>query len=102
MTPEVGPQSYGFWPPQSAIDELNKACLLQNLTTAHVLLNYGEAEEIDPEEILTAYDGTLSLMVKKYGLLAGELTLRVNSHGRPVRKTPHRRAQLPNQAKWPI
>jgi len=31
MTPEVGPGTFGFWPPASAIDNLNKSVLRQNL-----------------------------------------------------------------------
>ncbi|MEM9821118.1 MAG: M14 family metallopeptidase, partial [Bacteroidota bacterium] len=75
FTPEVGPSNLGFWPPQTAIDQLNKSALLLNLTTAHLLLNYGEAEEVDPSNYLAGLDGNLTLNLKKYGLLGGDLSL---------------------------
>lgn len=74
MTPEVGPQ---FWPTQAEIDGLNKDCLLQNLTAAHLLLNYGEAEEVDGQTVLSSLNGSIDLRLKKYGLQAGTLTLTV-------------------------
>ena len=78
LTPEVGPGTFGFWPPQSAIDELNRSVLLQNLVTAHLLLNYGEAEEVDGLNFITETEGTFRFNLKKYGLEAGDLSLTVN------------------------
>jgi carboxypeptidase T len=89
MTPEVGPGNFGFWPPQSAIDELNKSTLLQNLTTAHLLLNYGEAAEQNSSNNITAYEGTLDMAIKKYGLQIGDLTLNVTGIGTKVTVTPN-------------
>ncbi len=77
MTPEVGPSSYGFWPPQSAIDELNKSCVFQNLTTAHLLLNYGIVREANAQTTVDALSGDLELEVEKLGLMNGGLTLEV-------------------------
>ncbi len=74
MTPEVGGNNVGFWPAQSDIDQLNKSCLRQNLVTAHLLLNFGEAEELNAEQFITDFNGTLNLRVKKYGLADGDLT----------------------------
>ena len=84
FTPEVGDVNFGFWPPQNQIDRLNKSALLQNLTTAHLLLNYGEATEVNPENILTNREGSLEMNLKKYGLLAGELSLTVSAIGNNV------------------
>ena len=42
MAPEVGPAVHGFWPPLSAIDQLNKENLWQNLSAAALLKPYGE------------------------------------------------------------
>lgn len=78
MTPEVGPGGFGFWPPQTAIDELNKSTVLMNLTTPHLVLNYGQAVELDAVNSLSETSGTLSLQIKKYGLLDGDLTLTVS------------------------
>ena len=58
LTPEV--RATGFWPLQSEIDQLNKSCLVQNLTTAHLLLNYADATELFPEDIILSSEGTLS------------------------------------------
>jgi len=77
MTPEVGPGSYGFWPPQSAIDELNKSCLKQNLVTAHLLLNYGATRETNPQPSITSLNGDIELEVEKLGLQNGTLTLEI-------------------------
>lgn len=77
-TPEVGPGSFGFWPPESMIDELNKSCLLQNLTAAHLLLNYLEAKD-NSEEILTTANGTVGLALKRYGLMDGSATVSVSA-----------------------
>ncbi len=79
LTPEVGPGSFGFWPPQSAIDQLNKSVLLQNLVTAHLLLNYGEAEEVAPVNFITGEQGTFTFNLKKYGLATGTLNLNVSA-----------------------
>ncbi len=77
LTPEVGPGNFGFWPPESEIDNLNKSVLLQNLVTAHLLLNYGEAEEINSSNFITAQEGSLNFTLNKYGLASGELTLSI-------------------------
>jgi len=81
LTPEVGPGTFGFWPPASAIDNLNKSVLRQNLVSAHLLLNYGEAEEIDALDFLTQREGTFEFNLKKFGLLSGELNLRITPIG---------------------
>jgi len=75
-TPEVGPGFFGFWPPENFIDELNKSCLLQNLTAAHLLLNYGEVTDLS-EEILSTTEGVIQLRLKKFGLMEGPITLSV-------------------------
>ncbi len=78
MTPEVGPGFFGFWPPQSAIDQLNKSCLLQNLKTANLVLNYAEVEG-QSGGLLATQEGEIRLMVKKYGLMEGPLTLSLSA-----------------------
>ncbi|HHJ50545.1 MAG TPA: T9SS type A sorting domain-containing protein [Phaeodactylibacter sp.] len=71
LTPEVGPS---FWPAPSQIDELNKSVMLQNLTAAHLLLNYVEVEETNPQVNILA-DGQIELSAKQYGLQAGAVDL---------------------------
>lgn len=75
MTPETGPGTFGFWPPQSAIDQLNKSSLQLNLKAAHLLLNYGEAQEVIALNTLSESNGSLEMRVKKSGLVPGTLTL---------------------------
>ncbi len=71
MTPEVGPS---FWPTPQQIDELNKSVMRQNITAAELLLNYVEAEEIDPQNNIFS-DGQISLRAKQYGLQAGTVNI---------------------------
>jgi len=74
MTPEVGPGSFGFWPPQSAIDEFNKSCLLMNLTAAHLVHNFGLVTDKSPE-IITTLQGEIEFSLKKHGLKTGLLSV---------------------------
>lgn len=67
MTPEVGPQ---FWPTQAQIDDLNKSTMKMNLTTAHLLLNYGIVKP-QGELVINKLNGTLDFSVKKLGLKQG-------------------------------
>ncbi len=75
MTPEVGPS---FWPAPSQIDDLNKSVMRQNLTAAHLLLNYTEVEELSPSDYLSA-SGQLQLSAKKYGLQSGSTEIWVEA-----------------------
>ena len=78
VTPEVGPENYGFWPPESEIDNINKSNLLQNITAAHLLLNYAEVEG-SGGSLLTEATGLLPIDLKKYGLATGDLTISVTA-----------------------
>ena len=79
MTPEVGPDIYGFWPPASEINQVVKSALLLNLTTAHLVHNYGLATDIDGP----VYDQTgtppINVELRRYGLDPGTLTLSLES-----------------------
>lgn len=100
MTPEVGPGSFGFWPPQSAIDELNKSCMFQNLTTAHLLLNYGIAKETNPQPIVNNLTDDIELELEKLGLMNGSLTLAVTPvTGNVVVNTGQQTLNLPAWSK---
>lgn len=72
MTPEVGPGNYGFWPPASAIDALNKSSMYMNLATAHLVLNYGE---LVPENnrFIEDLQGDIKFDLSKFGLAQGAL-----------------------------
>jgi carboxypeptidase T len=77
MTPEVGPGNFGFWPPQSAIDDLNKTCMYMNLATAHLALNYGE---LTPESsrFISGLQGKIEFDLQKFGLGQGALKVSLN------------------------
>lgn len=74
MTPEVGDFDFGFWPPQSAIDRLNKSALRQNIVTALLPQNYGELEDNSGNNLF-AQSGTLPFNFKKFGLADGMITI---------------------------
>lgn len=78
FTPEVGPETYGFWPPISAIDGLNKDNLWQNISAAGLLKPYGEVIDLNPNA-LTAKEGTLSFNVQNIGLETGDFTVTVQT-----------------------
>lgn len=78
MAPEVGPLIYGFWPPVSAIDQLNKENLWQNLSAAGLLKSYGEVIDNTPD-VLAAAQGVLFLDVVNIGLEEGILNVQVRS-----------------------
>jgi hypothetical protein len=82
MTPEVGPGLYGFWPPQNAIDRLNKENLWQNISAAGLLKAYGDVIELGPNTLADA-SGNLNFELKNIGLEAGTFKIRVvaNSAG---------------------
>ncbi len=76
MTPEVGSGNYGFYPPEDVIIDLCKSVMLQNLTTAHLVLNYGLAEDLTAD-IYTATTDAFSYNLRKYGLGSGALTVSI-------------------------
>jgi len=76
MTPEVGPGTWGFWPPASAIDDLNKLNMTMNLTTAHLVLNYGVLTP-GGDRYLSQQQGSILFSLKKMGLAPGLLTVKL-------------------------
>lgn len=77
-TPEVGPGTFGFWPPASAIDRLNKGVLWQNLAMANLVHYYVEVRDRAPQR-LDSLQGELSLHLQRYGLQDGSATLTVTA-----------------------
>ncbi len=75
LTPEVGDGNFGFWPPESEIDRLNKSALKQNLLAAHILLNYAEAQEQNSGDYIFDLQGVLDFDVFKFGLLEGNVSV---------------------------
>ncbi|MCB0704521.1 MAG: immune inhibitor A [Saprospiraceae bacterium] len=74
MTPEVGPDSYGFWPTPDYIETLIQSTLLQNLTTAHLVLNFGLARDDSPL-FFTDWSSSIDYTLRRYGLMDGDLTV---------------------------
>jgi len=77
MTPEVGPQAFGFWPPSNAIIDLNKAVMSQNIIAANLLYNYLELFDNTPNTI-TDISGNFEFSAKEYGLRAGLQTVTIS------------------------
>ena len=78
MTPEVGPGSYGFWPPASAIDGLNKENLWQNISAAGLLKAYGNVVDLNPLRLANS-QGTLNFNFQNIGLESGTFTVSIQS-----------------------
>jgi len=78
VTPELGDVDWGFWPPESEIINLCNASLYKNITLAHLTQKYAVGTEIN-EDFLTSKEGTLEIMVKRFGLASGSLALTVES-----------------------
>lgn len=76
MTPEVGPQNFGFWPPANAIDQLNKSSLLMNLRTAHLVHSYAQIVDDSPK-IISQESGSIPLVLTNYGLASGDVTVSI-------------------------
>ncbi|MEL6853336.1 MAG: M14 family zinc carboxypeptidase, partial [Bacteroidota bacterium] len=75
MTPEAGPN---FWPPASQIQEVNRACLRQNMVTAHLVHSFVEWEENGPFSLPTT-NGQFKLELQQYGLQAGGVDVSVSA-----------------------
>ncbi|MFN8304254.1 MAG: M14 family zinc carboxypeptidase [Saprospiraceae bacterium] len=77
-TPEVGPGTYGFWPPQDAIDGLNKDNMWQNLAMAFCALRFGEANDLSSSSF-PLQNNTLPVQLRRYGFEDGPFTLTLTS-----------------------
>jgi hypothetical protein len=86
MTPEVGPGTWGFWPPSSAIDDLNRNCMRMNLLAAHLALNYGRLQLPD-ERYLTGLQQSQPFNLTKYGLASGALDVSLQTTSDLVQET---------------
>lgn len=76
MTPEVGSDSHGFWPATAEILPIVRGCLIQNLTAAHLLLNYGKLEDAEPYVVETT-SGHFNYDITRLGLETGTLTVEI-------------------------
>ena len=73
-TPEVGSSDYFFWPPASEIENLGKSMLVQNLTMAHLPLNFALVKELDGD-IITDIFSDFHFELNHYGLQDGNISL---------------------------
>ena len=73
-TPEVGPGSYGFWPPEDAIDGLNKENVWQNLSMALCALRFGEVTDQSNNSI-HLQNTSMPFEVRRFGFQDGPLTV---------------------------
>ena len=73
MTPEVGPNYFGFWPPRTAIEQINKASVYMNLALPRVQHNFGVAKDLSPR-FLPQISGTMPFSVQRFGRVSGNLT----------------------------
>jgi hypothetical protein len=76
MTPEAGPHDFGFWPPANDIEDLCRENIWQNLSAAHLLLNYAIVDEKDAP-FLTQVSGFINYELKSLGLLSDSLWVKV-------------------------
>lgn len=74
--PEVGPGSFGFWPPQNAIDGLNKDAIYMNLMAAHLTLNYGELQ-LNEYLYFSENEKSITYALTKYGLGDGDISVSI-------------------------
>ncbi len=74
LTPEAGENSMGFWPPQSAIIDICKENVHQNLAVPRMLLNLGEVTDASGSFVMDT-TGFWKYDVTRLGMMAGTLTV---------------------------
>jgi carboxypeptidase T len=67
MTPEVGPNSLGFWPPVNQITPISQSQVHQNITAARLIMNYAKAGDLMPE-IIASNSGHIKFDLTRLGL----------------------------------
>ncbi len=77
LTPEIGPAAYGFWPPESEIDFLNKTAFLMNKKAALCLLRFGEVFD-ESQKYFKEKNIEIPFSLVRYGFWDGDLTVRLN------------------------
>ncbi len=70
MTPEAG---YSFWASSNDIESICKDNMYQNLTAAHLILNFGQITD-QTSESLTAITGQINYDFKRFGFESGPMT----------------------------
>ncbi len=80
MTPEAGDDAHGFWPAAAQILPICRENVWQNLTTSHILHNYGRVTETSPLTY-TVLNDFVNYDVTRLGLRTGNLTVSVTPYG---------------------
>jgi len=76
LTPEIGTDSDGFWPPQHRITPLAKENVWMNLVQAHMPHVYGVTTNLDPERLTTS-SGYFHYNYERLGLQNGPVNISI-------------------------
>ena len=80
MTPEVGSDVHGFWPASGEILPLCRENLTQNLTAAHLLLDYATIKDKSAASY-NLLNGYIKYDLTRLGLLPGNFTVSIQPIG---------------------
>lgn len=80
MTPETGSDVHGFWPASAEILPLCRENLTQNLTAAHLLLDYAKVVDKSPA-VYSVLNGYIKYDLTRLGLLPGNFTVSIQPVG---------------------
>jgi carboxypeptidase T len=80
MTPEIGPDAEGFWPPSNRITDICNGLVWQNLAESHLAYKY--VEVIDRNStVIESLVGYLKFDVEALGLVPANYTVTITPHG---------------------
>ena len=78
FTPEVGPQTFAFWPPASAIDSLGEGTQYSNISMAWSLLKLGISTDLSEQEITTTTH-QVPVQLSNFSINTGTFTVKINN-----------------------
>lgn len=76
MTPEIGSDNFGFWPPSVEIDRICKENIFPNMRLSHYPHIYGVAADLEGN-IISADNGYFNFDVTRFGLTDGDFTVSI-------------------------
>lgn len=76
ITPEIGSDAHGFWPPQSEIENICQENVWMNKTMAHLPHIYGYTTDLENSKI-EEMSGYFSYEIERLGLENGDLTVSI-------------------------
>ena len=80
MTPEIGPDNHGFWPPSNQIIPICKSTVFQNLNAAHLAWVFGLVQDANGA-VIEDQSGFLKYDMKRLGLEPGNLDVSISPVG---------------------